>query len=305
MIASMTGFARTASPATPLAPGWTWETRSVNGKGLDVRLRLPSGYEGLETACRETINKAFKRGNLSLTLSLQAGQDSQAASTVTVNTALLQQLMEMARDLPDHIAPPRFDGLLALRGVLISAEEQEIDQDTRDAHHKAILAGLSAALAALAAARADEGHRLEAILRGHLHTIRTLIDQAEQTAALRPEAIRARLLRQLQDVLEAASGTDGSAPAFSEDRLLQELALAATRLDIREELDRLRAHCAQADELLSSDGACGRRLDFLCQEFNREANTLCSKSQDTELTRLGLELKAVIDQLREQVQNVE
>ncbi|GAB3441675.1 YicC/YloC family endoribonuclease [Insolitispirillum peregrinum] len=301
MIASMTGFARCSGPASPQAPGWVWEARSVNGKGLDVRLRLPSGYEDQEGPCRDMISKALGRGNVSVSLNLH-GQPEGAAAAVAVNSALLQQLMEMARDLPPHIAPPTFDGLLAVRGVLMAADEQDISPTDREQHTAALRAGLVQVLNDLKAARAEEGQRLEAVLRGQLATIQELVGQAEQTAALRADSVRGRLQRQISDVLDMLGGEGTTIP---EDRLVQEVALIVTRLDVREELDRLRAHLAQADDLLSKGGACGRRLDFLCQEFNREANTLCSKAQDTDLTRIGLELKAVIDQLREQVQNVE
>lgn len=301
MIASMTGFARASGPACPPAMGWTWEVRSVNGKGLDVRLRLPPGYEALDVACRELIAKTLTRGNVSASLTLHA-LESRGGESVMVNQALLGQLMDLARNLPAHIAPPTFDGLLTVRGVLVSGDEQGMDEAQTASHHQALIAGLQQALCDLSTARQQEGQRLEGVLHGHLATIRTLIDQAEQCAALRPEAIRARFHRQVAEILDCVRGEGVAIP---EDRLIQELALLATRLDIREELDRLRSHLAQALDLLHASGACGRRLDFLCQEFNREANTLCSKSQDSDLTRLGLDLKAVIDQLREQVQNVE
>lgn len=296
-VSSMTGFARASAEQAAPALAWTWEARSVNGKGLDVRLRLPPGYEALEIPAREAAGKRFARGNITLSLTVQARPDA-APAAVQVNEPLLRQLMDMARDLPPHVAPPTFDGLLAVRGVLQSADETVMDDDTRAAHEAAVLRSLDDALGALAAARAEEGARLDGVLAAHLATIQSLTAQAGDTAQMRPEAARERLRQQVQALLEAS-------PALPEDRLAQECALLATKLDVREELDRLVAHVAQARELIAAAGPCGRRLDFLCQEFNREANTLCSKAQDTTLTRIGLDLKAVIDQLREQVQNIE
>lgn len=296
-VSSMTGFARAHAEQTTPPLTWTWEARSVNGKGLDVRLRLPPGYEALEIPAREAAGKRFTRGNITLSLTVQVRADA-APAALQVNEPLLRQLMDMARDLPPHIAPPSFDGLLSVRGVLSAADETAMDDDTRKTHEAAVLRTLDDALAALASARDEEGARLEAVLAGHLATVETLTAQAGDTAQMRPEAARERLRAQVQALLDAA-------PALSEERLAQECAVLATKLDVREELDRLTAHVAQARELIAATGACGRRLDFLCQEFNREANTLCSKAQDTALTRIGLDLKAVIDQLREQVQNIE
>jgi uncharacterized protein (TIGR00255 family) len=305
MICSMTGFARAQStppnaeapiPADgPRPPAWTWELRSVNGKGLDVRLRLPSGYEALEIPARDLVAKHLARGNVSATLQVRASDSSDG--DLLINWPFLHKLMDLGKDLPAHVAPPTLDGLLTVRGVLVAADDQPLSPEARTTHHADVLAGLVQAVSALAAARQDEGNRLDEVLRGHLSTITALTDEAESCAALRPDAVRDRLRRQISEILEGAS--------LPEDRILQEVALIATRLDVREELDRLRAHISQARDLLAGGGACGRRLDFLCQEFNREANTLCSKSQDTELTRIGLSLKAVIDQFREQVQIVE
>lgn len=294
-ISSMTGFARAQGDFAEAALAWAWEARSVNGKGLDVRLRLPPGFEAVEAAAREAVTKRFKRGNV--TLGLQTRQDSTGQGAgVTVNEALLAQLMDLAKDLPPHIAPPTFDGLLQVRGVLESGDAV-LDEDTVKARDAAVLASLTTALDALAAARDAEGARLDEILTGHLATIEALTTAAAQTAAARPEAVAERLRTLVAGLLDSTP--------VNEDRLAQEIALIAARIDIREELDRLTAHIAQARELLTAGGPCGRRLDFLCQEFNREANTLCSKSQDADLTRIGLDLKAVIDQLREQVQNIE
>lgn len=293
-ISSMTGFARAQGQDGPLS--WVWEARSVNGKGLDVRARLAPGYEALELPAKEIAQKRFARGNVSLTL--QVRRDETAATAVRVNEPLLRQLMDLAKHLPAHVAPPSFDGLLAVRGVLEAADPADMDDAARAAHDAAVLATLAEALDALAAARAEEGARLAAVLDGHLDTIESLVTAAAGTAATRPEAAAERLKAHLAILLEAQ-------PPVSEERLAQELALLATKLDVREELDRLTAHIAQARELMAAAGPCGRRLDFLCQEFNREANTLCSKAQDKDLTRIGLDLKVVVDQVREQVQNIE
>ena len=292
----MTGFGRARGEALGLA--WSWEVRSVNGKGLDVRLRLPPGWDGVEAAAREVLSKRLARGNVTATLTL-AEQAEAGAPAVTVNTALLHQLMELARDLPFHVSPPNFDGLLALRGVLTVAEPSEPTDEERAARERAALATLAEAAEALSLARRDEGVRIGAVLAGHLATVEDLVARSGALAQARAGAAGDRLRAQVAELL-------GAGAPVSEDRLAQELALLAVKQDVREEIDRLTAHIAQARDLLSGrHGACGRRLDFLCQEFNREANTLCSKSQDNELTRLGLDLKAVIDQLREQVQNIE
>jgi uncharacterized protein (TIGR00255 family) len=291
-IASMTGFARAAGAAPPFA--WSWELRSVNGKALDLRVRLPAGFEALEALVRAEAAARFRRGSVSVALQLSR---SEAVSGLRLNRALLQEVLAVARELEWlGAAPPRLDALLAVRGV-IEGDEQAEDA-AREAAEAALQRSLGEALDRLAAARREEGARLLAVLSGHLTRIAALTAAARGTAAARPEAIRQRLQAQLRTLLDAA-------PALPEERLAQEAALLAAKADVREELDRLEAHVAQARDLLAEGGAVGRRLEFLCQEFNREANTLCSKSTDLELTRLGLELKAAIDQLREQVQNIE
>lgn len=296
-IASMTGFARSGGQRPEMGLSWTWEARSVNGKGLDVRVRWPNGFDALEAPAKELVARHLTRG--SVTVSLQTRADAAAGGgQVRINQALLAQLMDLARNLPLHVQPPSFDGLLQVRGVLETVEAEEPDDEARKALETEMLASLDQALTGLKAARHEEGARLNTILRAHLATIADLVSRAGQTASARPDAMQDRLRAALSQLLEAKV-------PVSEDRLAQELALIATRQDVREELDRLVAHIAQATELLDAGGPVGRRLDFLCQEFNREANTLCSKAQDTALTRIGLELKTVIDQLREQVQNVE
>jgi len=292
-VSSMTGFARAEGAAT----GWTWawELKSVNGKGLELRFRLPPGFDGLEPQARLAAAARLKRGNV--TLNLQASRP-EATPAVRINRELLDSLIALGRELagPD-VAPPRLDGLLALRGVIETVEESESDED-REALAKAVLAGLEAALERLTEARLAEGMRLVGVLSDHLDEIERLTRAATACAAAQPEGLRQKLHEQLRTLLD-------SVPALPEERLSQEAALLVARGDIREELDRLRAHVAAAREMVAKGGAFGRQLDFLCQEFNREANTLCSKSSDVELTRIGLSLKAVIEQLREQTQNIE
>lgn len=302
-IASMTGFARAEGP-DPTRPGTmcTWEVRSVNGKGLETRWRIPPGYDGLEIAVREAVGRRLKRGNVSVTLTVSKTEEQ---LSYRVNEALLNQIVETVRKWQTStgdaagVMMPRLDGLLALKGVLEPVGDTEPDPEAREARDAALIVILDDALARLSEARAAEGSRLETVLVGHLDTIADLVDRAAVTADLRPDAVKARLKAQVEALLEAQM-------QVSEDRLAQELALLAVKGDVREELDRLRAHIAQAREMIAENrGPVGRRLDFLCQEFNREANTLCSKSQDVALTRIGLDLKAVIDQFREQVQNIE
>ena len=293
-LASMTGFARAEGEADGLA--WSWELKSVNGKSLDLRFRLPAGYESLELPLRALVGEHLKRGSVSVSLTIAR---TAAGAALQVNRAVLDQMLALARELGREIeaAPPRIDGLLALRGVLESAEEMP-DPARRERREAVLLAGCRKAIDALSIMRRAEGVRLGAVLTERLREIADLVAAAEASAATQPDAIRSRL-KSLVDALSDA------VPSIPEERLAQEAALLVARGDIREELDRLAAHIAAARELLAEGGAIGRRLDFLCQEFNREANTLCSKSADVELTRIGLALKAGIEQLREQVQNIE
>ena len=292
-IASMTGFAR--SEGFHEGTGWSWEIRSVNARNLDVRFRLPTGHDQLEIQARSAIAKRFKRGNLSISLNItQTARPSQ----VRVNREVLDQVVALAGELKAQTgvaASP--DGLLALKGVLETADD-EGDVSNRDARFDAMASSLEEALDRLANARADEGGRLLAAIEDHLAEIQQLSADAHATAAAQPDAITSRLKQQLDEILDESA-------AISSDRLEQEIALLAAKADVREELDRLESHVAAARELIAAGGPAGRRLDFLCQEFNREANTLCSKSSDVALTRIGLDLKAAIDRLREQVQNIE
>lgn len=294
-IASMTGFARGEGEADGCS--WTWEVRSVNGRGLEARCRLPTGFEGLEPAIRQRISGRLRRGSVTANLLLTWAGGRQG---IRINTEVLDRVMALIPQLRDRLPEcdaPRIDGLLALRGV-IEQEDVTPTGEVRAALDAALLEGLEHVLDDLLKARRDEGARLEVVLSGHLDRVAALTRQAGELAATQPEAIFQRLKEQVSALVDAV-------PALSADRLAQEAALLAVKADPREELDRLAAHCDAARQLLLSEAAIGRQLDFLCQEFNREANTLCSKSSDVDLTRLGLELKGTIDQLREQVQNIE
>ena len=275
---------------------WTWEARSVNGKSLDVRLRLPPGLDAVEAPVKAAAAKRFARGNVSLSLRLV---ESESVPELRVNRPLLDRLIALGREVgaESGIAPPTLDGLLALRGVVEVVESDETPEVAK-AREAAVLKSVEAALDALAKARAEEGARLAAIVVGLIDDIEGLVRRARDLAALQPDAIRKRVRTRLDEIL--ASGT-----SVSEERLAQELALLAVKADVAEELERLTSHVAQARDLVSSREPAGRRLDFLAQEFNREANTLCSKSTDTLLTRIGLDLKLAVDRLREQAQNVE
>lgn len=294
-ISSMTGFARTEGHAIDRC--WTWEVRSVNGRGLEIRSRLPTGYEGLEIPIRERVARRFKRGNLWLTLTVGRGEGQ---SSVRINMEVLERVLAMVPKIQNRLVdcrPASAEGLLALRGVLEPVEDTLSDDD-RAAFERAVLENLEDVLESLDRMRQQEGERLMVSLREHVDRIAGLCIQAETCAAVQPAAIFQRLKDQV-------IGLSDITPPMSEERLVQEAALIASRADTREEIDRLKAHTEATRMLLSGNGPAGRRLDFLCQEFNREANTLCAKSSDVTLTRIGLDLKATIDQLREQVQNIE
>lgn len=291
---SMTGFAR--SEGASGAVRWYWELRSVNSRGLDLRLRLPTGWEGLEPRLRERASARFVRGAVQANLQVQR---QPSVPQVRVNGEVLEALMAAARSVGERLdaAPPRLDGLLALKGVvdLVEPEEGEVERETREA---ALIGSFEVALDALVAARAEEGARLRAVLEGQFDAIGRLTETAAADPGRGPAAVRERLAAQVARLLE-------SSEQFDADRLHQEAVMLAAKADIQEELDRLRAHVAAGLELLAADGAVGRRLDFLAQEFNREANTLCAKANGVSLSATGLELKSVVDQLREQVQNIE
>jgi uncharacterized protein (TIGR00255 family) len=296
---SMTGFAR-ASGALADGTAFVWELRSVNGRGLDLRLRLPAGLDALEPALREATAPRLKRGNVSATLTLRREDRPRLAP----DPAALEQALALALDLAARIpgAPaPRAEALLALPGVMRAAEGPEaVDEAAEEARRAALAAAFGQALGALVAARQAEGERLAAILGTLLDEIAALCAAAGAAAADQPRAQRQRFL----DQLAALMGEAGAA-RVPEERLAQEIALLAARADVREELDRLAAHLDAARALLAAGEAAGRKLEFLTQEFVREANTLCSKSASVPLTRIGLDLKAAIERLREQAANVE
>ncbi|WP_201403443.1 YicC/YloC family endoribonuclease [Kaistia sp. 32K] len=293
-LTSMTGFARAAGAGRGYR--WTWELRSVNGKGLDIRLRLPPGFDHLDQPVRERVGKAAQRGSLQIGLSLQR---ETSASALRVNEALLEQVLDLVRRVGAQVdaAPPTLDGLLSIRGVLETVEAED-DPDAAAALTADLLADLDTALAELVTVRDREGAAIGAILSARMDEIERLKNAAETAPARTTEAIKKRLAEQVAALLEASNSLDP-------DRLHQEAVLLATKADIREELDRLTAHVAAARALLAEGGAVGRKLDFLAQEFNRETNTLCAKANDRSLTAIGLDLKAAVDQLREQVQNLE
>jgi uncharacterized protein (TIGR00255 family) len=294
-LSSMTGFGRANGQDGGYA--WVWELRSVNGRGLDVRCRLPAGFESLEPPTRERVAARLKRGNVSLTLSVDRAAQQGA---VRINAEVLEQILAIVPEIEGRlprVAAPSADRLLALRGVIELVDELPSGNGMA-ALEAALLVGLDQALHGLASMRRQEGARLLPVLLEHLDRIAALCASAEALAATQPATILERLRQQIAALGDAV-------PAVSEDRLAQELALLAVKADAREEIDRLKAHRHAMAGLLGSDGAVGRRLDFLCQELNREANTLCSKATDVELTAVGIELKASIEQLREQVQNIE
>ena len=293
-LSSMTGFARSHGVSGPYA--WAWEIKSVNGKGLDLRLRLPPGWDAVEAGVRARTAETLARGSIQASLTVER---SGATPTVRVNTAVLDAVIATARQLARQIeaTPPSLDGLLALKGVMEISDTEE-NEDERRGAEVAAAQGFAAAIGALAEMRRHEGAALGQLLTTRLGEIAALAKRADQSPGRQPEAIRARLAEQIATLLEQSE-------RFDPDRLHQEAILIASKADVREELDRLAAHVAQAQHLIGQGGAIGRRLDFLAQELNREANTLCAKANDLDLTNIGLELKATVEQFREQVQNVE
>lgn len=291
-IASMTGFARADGASAGLS--WYWEVRSVNARGLDIRTRVAAGFERFEPALRDRLQKRLARGSLNISLGVRREASS---SGLRINAAALEAVLEACETLRGRggVREPSADGLLAIKGVLEIEEAEPEADETRDA---AMLASFDEALEALIGMRREEGGRLAPALSSQLARLAELADEADALPSRAPEEIRRKLSAQIEQV------TANSA-AFDTDRLHQEAVLLATKADIQEEIDRLRAHVAAAEALLSSGDAVGRRLDFLTQELNREANTICSKSNDIALTRIGLAMKSAVDQLREQVQNVE
>lgn len=294
-VQSMTGFARAAAQHESAA--LAWEVKSVNGKSTELRLRVPQGFERLEPLVRQTVQKRFSRGNFQATLTV--GRVAAAQVQPVINEAFLKDIAGLAKRLEEQfgVAPATADGILALRGVLDMPEAVETSE-TREALDAAIVSVLDNALSGLETARRAEGEALRTLLGGHVDAIEALTLRAEADPSREPAAIREKIAAQVRLLLDASAALD-------EARLHQEAAFLATKADIREEIDRLKTHVAAARALLAGGGAIGRKLDFLAQEFNRESNTLCSKSNAATVTAIGLELKAVVDQFREQVQNLE
>lgn len=296
MLQSMTGFASGKGEMAPFS--WTWEIRSVNAKGLDMRLRVPDWIEGLETTLRARLSKALGRGNVTLSLKVQREETGGAlqlnAATLDSMMSAVAQVNAAAEARGMVLAPVTAVDLMGLRGVM----EQGSSEDENKALGAAVLDGFAPVLAQFLEMRGNEGASLHAVLTRTVDEIESLTDQAEAAIAGRKEDMEEALRNALARVMQNVEAMDA-------DRLTQEMALIAVKTDVTEELDRLRAHITAARGLLQERKPVGRKLDFLMQEFNREANTLCSKSQNTALTRIGLDLKTVIDQMREQVQNVE
>jgi uncharacterized protein (TIGR00255 family) len=291
-ISGMTGFGR----AEGALGAWSWavETRSVNGRNLEVRFRGPPGFESLERAAREGAQARFQRGQV--TVGIQARR-SEGAGAVRINLEQLERYLAAAQPFVEagRASPPSIAGLLALRGV-VEAEDAVLDAEAQAELETAMAASIALALDGLAGARREEGAALLAVLEGQVERIGGLAAQARDIAAGQPAAIKARFEARLKEL---------AGEAATEERIVQEAAAMAVKADVQEELDRLSGHVEAARALIDADGPVGRRLDFLTQEFMREANTLCSKSQLGALTTVGLDLKAVIEQFREQVQNVE
>lgn len=291
---SMTGFAR--SQRSQGAWRLAWEIKSVNAKGLDLRLRAPSGFDAIEQDVRARISAKLTRGAVYATLTAQR---ETAAPEIRINEAALASLREAIDRLPAsaNVRPASLDGLLAIKGVVEITESADTDEAIAQVHAAALVA-LDEAIAGIAAMRASEGRALQAVLSQRLDAIAQLTGAADACPGRKPDAVRARLEQSLAALVQTSAGLD---PA----RLHQEAILIAAKADVREELDRLKAHVAAARELIASGKPVGRRLDFLAQELGRESNTLCAKSNDPELTRLGMELRVEVEQFREQVQNVE
>jgi uncharacterized protein (TIGR00255 family) len=291
---SMTGFARSEGAVGTFH--WAWELRSVNGRGLDLRIRVPAGYERIEPEARKAVSSKFQRGNIQLSLNITRDEVPQQP---VVNEQALNSVIELADRLGGRIkaTPPSLDGLLNIRGVL-EYREPTIDADTARVEELAIMDGLSSAVADLAAMRSSEGDKIGGYLSDHIDGIEKLVQQVDSDPSRTPNAIAERLATQVRLLLKAG-------PELDQDRLHVEAAILAAKADLREEVDRLIAHVEAGRTLLAKGGAVGRRLDFLAQEFNRESNTICSKSNAASVTAFGLELKVLIDQFREQVQNLE
>jgi uncharacterized protein (TIGR00255 family) len=293
-LSSMTGFAR--SHGTSGVYAWAWEIKSVNAKGLDLRIRTPPGWDAVDVAARARVTEALARGTVYATLTVDR---QAAASAIRINEQVLAAVLKTLRGLEGKIdaTPPSLDGILGLKGVIEVSDADQLDEDRRAAEAD-VIAGFVEALRQLNEMRKREGATLGQLLVARLDEMARLAKRADAAPGRRPEAIRARLAEQVATLLDASH-------RFDPDRLHQEAILIATKADVREELDRLASHTGQAKKLIADGGPVGRRLDFLSQELNREVNTLCAKANDVELTNIGLELKNVVEQFREQVQNLE
>jgi uncharacterized protein (TIGR00255 family) len=294
VLSSMTGFARSHGASGPYT--FEWELKSVNAKGFDLRLRLPQGWDELEAFAKKRAGELLSRGTVYANFNVKRAD---ALSTVRINEDVLAAVVKVASSLAGRIdaVAPSIDGLLAIKGV-IEVVEPERNEDEDKAAVAAAAVAFDEALSNLVAMRRREGEALGQILSQRMDEMEALAKKAEAAPGRKPEAIRARLAEQIAALLETSD-------RFDADRLNQEALLIAAKADIREELDRIASHIAQAREIIGKGGAIGRRLDFLAQEFNREVNTTCSKSNDVELTNTGLEMKNVVEQFREQVQNLE
>jgi uncharacterized protein (TIGR00255 family) len=293
-LSSMTGFARSHGASGPYT--FEWELKSVNAKGFDLRLRLPPGWDEIEAPAKKRAGELLARGTVYANLNVKR---TNAVAQVRINEDVLAAVVKVAGTIAGKIdaVAPSVDGLLAIKGV-IEVVEPEGDEEEDKAARLAAMAAFEQALASLVEMRRREGATLGQVLGARVDEIEKLAGRAETAPGRKPEAIRARLAEQVAALLETSD-------RFDQDRLTQEALLIATRADIREELDRIASHVAQARDILGKGGPVGRRLDFLAQEFNREVNTCCSKSNDIELTNTGLEMKNVVEQFREQVQNLE
>jgi len=293
-IKSMTGFARDDGSIGRYS--WYWEVRTVNGRGRDIRLRLPAGYDEIERKSRSLVANYIIRGNCNISLKIERLMGNQV---LRVNENALKQVARAIRkaELFVEASEPGMDGILALRGVLETVEPEHDPQELNELN-KAVLDSLLKTLERVKQARIDEGTHLFHAISTHIDEIETNVELITRSKSRSTQAIRTRLQEQVKKLLDSDVG-------LSEERLHQEAVLLATKADLEEELVRLRAHIVSARSLLADDGAVGRKLDFLAQEFNREANTICSKSNAIDVTNAGLELKTVIDQMKEQVQNIE
>ena len=294
-ITSMTGFARTAGSINGFS--WVWEVKSVNGKGIDIRCRLPQGLENIDNDVRSMTKRLFKRGNFNINLEINGGMGKEVYEINIEHLKNLINFIGAEHSSLKNFAKPQLDNLLNVRGVIEKSNKSEFDKNLKELT-KNILLGIEKVLKALLKSRSNEGQRIHEFLYKQLRLIRNLHKKASKIAGAQSQKMYDNLREQL--ILLTSSPI-----ALSEDRLLQEVALLVAKADICEEFDRLESHMEAADALIKNGGSIGRQLDFLCQEFNREVNTICSKSSDIRIVKIGLELKLLFEQFREQIQNIE